>query len=317
MKKNTYKLIADFGGTHMRIALSDGSKVFKISKIRYKKDISPIHLISNFLLDIKSSINSINCFRICAAGPVEDGNVNITNSNLVISRNELMEFFNIRDIEIFNDAEAACYFIPHIKKPSYATLNSKSPKNSTFGYIALGTGLGVSAIKLIHGKSIIISGEGGYCHIPYPEKNTISSEVISLIEKDYPRISCERLISGPGILLIYNALSKINKTSSKLSSEKIVNYALKNSQGLEFEACKILFELLAKFAASVALIYGARGGLFLGGGLLQRLLPIMPKEILLSNFLISGRMKDYVHSIPLYTINDDLISLKGCAIFES
>ena len=57
--------------------------------------------------------------------------------------------------------------------------------------------------------------------------------------------------------------------------------------------------------------------MFLGGGLLQRLLPILPKEILLSNFLISGRMKDYVNSIPLYTINDDLISLKGCAAFES
>ena len=81
-------------------------------------------------------------------------------------------------------------------------------------------------------------------------------------------------------------------------------------------SCSFLFELLGELSASIALIYGARGGVFLGGGLLERLYPIMPKDLLLKNFLIPGRMKDYVNSIPLNIIKDDLVSLKGCSSFE-
>ena len=130
-------------------------------------------------------------------------------------------------------------------------------------------------------------------------------------------MSSERLISGPGIALIYGALSKINNSNLKLSSEKIVANAIANKKGLEYEACKILFELLGKFAASVALIYGARGGVFLSGGLLKRLYGILPKDLILKNFLIPGRMENYVKQIPLHIINDDLISLMGCAVYKN
>ena len=163
---------------------------------------------------------------------------------------------------------------------------------------------------------MVISGEGGYCHIPYSEKKNTSRDVIDIIENDYPRVSSERLISGPGITLIYEALSKINNSSLKLTSEEIVASAIANKKGLEYEACKILFELLGKFAASVALIYGARGGVFLSGGLLVRLYTILPNDLILKNFLISGRMKNYVKQIPLHIINDDLISLMGCAVYK-
>ena len=103
---------------------------------------------------------------------------------------------------------------------------------------------------------------------------------------------------------------------SNLSSEEIVLNAVKNKKGFEYDACKILFELLGKFSASIALVYGARGGVFLSGGLLKRLLPILPNDLLLKNFLINGRMQEYVDNIPLHIINDDLVSLKGCAAYQ-
>ena len=74
---------------------------------------------------------------------------------------------------------------------------------------------------------------------------------------------------------------------------------------------------MGKFAASVALIYGARGGIFLSGGLLERLYGILPNDLILKNFLIPGRMKNYVKQIPLHIINDDLISLMGCAVYKN
>ena len=74
----------------------------------------------------------------------------------------------------------------------------------------MGTGLGVSCVKQHNNKSTVISGEGGYCHIPYPEKRRTSRDVINIIENNYPRVSSERLISGLGLTLIYEALTKIN-----------------------------------------------------------------------------------------------------------
>ena len=313
MTQKTQKLVADFGGTHLRIGFSDGFGITDLSKIRYKSDVSALELISDYA---KINNNKIEQIRICAAGPVENDKIEITNSKLIISKKEIMSFFKISDVYIFNDAEAACYYLPEIKTSSYSTINRTEPKNQNFAYIALGTGLGVSCVKQHNNKSTVISGEGGYCHIPYPEKRRTSRDVINIIENDYPRVSSERLISGLGLTLIYEALTKINKDSIKLTSEEIVASAITNKKGLEYEACKILFELLGKFAASISLIYGARGGVFLSGGLLERLYPILPDDLILKNFLISGRMKNYIKQIPLHIINDDLISLMGCAVYK-
>ena len=314
MTQQTTKLVADFGGTHLRIGFSDGFSVTGLSKVRYSSGVSSLELISDYTKNYNKKIEQI---RICAAGPVENDKIEITNSNLIISKKEIMDFFKISDVCIFNDAEAACYYLPEIKPSSYSTINSIESKNQNFAYIALGTGLGVSCVKQHNNKSIVISGEGGYCHIPYPSKKNTSRDVMDIIENDYPRVSSERLISGPGIALIYEALSKINNSNLKLTSEKIVANAIANKKGLEYEACKILFELLGKFAASVALIYGARGGIFLSGGLLERLYGILPNDLILKNFLIPGRMKNYVKQIPLHIINDDLISLMGCAVYKN
>ena len=312
MNNQLKKLVADFGGTHLRIGISNGLEINNISKIRYDNEASSIKLISNYINDFKD----IDQIRICAAGPIENEKIEITNSNLVISKKEISEFSKIDDVAIFNDAEAACNYLPVIKKESYKTVNYGKSLNNNFAYIALGTGLGVSGVQKLKNKSVVFSGEGGYCHIPYTENDTISRDVINIIQNDYPRISSERLISGPGLSLIFKALCLLKDYKSNLSSEEIVLNAVKNKKGFEYDACKILFELLGKFSASIALVYGARGGVFLSGGLLERLFPILPNDLLLKNFLINGRMQEYVNNIPLHIINDDLVSLKGCATYQ-
>ena len=313
MNRKRRKLVADFGGTHLRIGFSYEKKIENLSKVRYDKKRSPLELILDYISENSFSFDQV---RVCAAGPVEDGKIEITNNGLKISKQEIIDALEVNDVAIFNDAEAACYYLPEIENKSYLRINSAEPKNSTFAYIALGTGLGISCVKKHMGKSIVVSGEGGYSHLPYPKRNKLLIEAINIIRNDFPRISCERLISGPGIELIYNALTKINNQNKKLTSEEIVNLALNDKNGYEYMSCSFLFELLGELSASIALIYGARGGVFLGGGLLERLYPIMPKDLLIKNFLIPGRMKDYVNSIPLNIIKDDLVSLKGCSSFE-
>ena len=98
--------------------------------------------------------------------------------------------------------------------------------------------------------------------------------------------------------------------------EETLNNSVKAQIGWGQISVKERVELLGKFAASVALIYGARGGVFLSGGLLVRLYTILPNDLILKNFLIPGRMKNYVKQIPLHIINDDLISLIGCAVYK-
>ena len=118
MNNQLKKLVADFGGTHLRIGLSKGLEINKISKIRYDNEASSIKLISNYINDFKD----IDQIRICAAGPIENEKIEITNSNLVISKKEISEFSKIDDVAIFNDAEAACNYLPVIKKESYKTI---------------------------------------------------------------------------------------------------------------------------------------------------------------------------------------------------
>ena len=121
MTQKITKLVADFGGTHLRVGFSDGFSVTGLSKVRYKSGVSSLELISNYAKNYNKKIEQI---RICAAGPVENDKIEITNSNLIISKKEIMGFFKISDVCIFNDAEAACYYLPDIKPSSYFTINS-------------------------------------------------------------------------------------------------------------------------------------------------------------------------------------------------
>jgi Glucokinase len=97
MNNQLNKLVADFGGTHLRIGVSNGLEINNISKIRYDNEDSSIKLISNYINDFKD----IDQIRICAAGPIENEKIKITNSNLVISKKEISEFSKIDEVAIF------------------------------------------------------------------------------------------------------------------------------------------------------------------------------------------------------------------------
>ena len=98
MNNQLKKLVADFGGTHLRIGISNGLEINNISKIRYDNEASSMKLISNYINDFKD----IDQIRICAAGPIENEKIEITNSNLVISKKEISEFSKIDDVLILS-----------------------------------------------------------------------------------------------------------------------------------------------------------------------------------------------------------------------
>ena len=305
-----FRLVADFGGTHARIALAKSGKLYFIEKKRYKKSDNATKILSDYLLNKNVQLNSI---RISAAGPLDNLKIQLTNSQLVISYKELSKLFGITNINLFNDAEAACLAIPYLKDKSLIALSKKTNQFKTYGFITLGTGLGVSAIKCLNNKNIVISGEGGYSHLPSIKNDELFSKATQLISKSFPRISCERIISGPGLELLFSALVKIHGLKNLTpKSEEIIITALSDFKSIEYKACTMVLNLLGSFAATVTLIYGARGGMFLSGGLLQRMLPIITNSNLTQHFYIEGRMKKYINEIPLYIINDDLVSLKGC-----
>lgn len=306
-----FRLVADFGGTYARIALSKSGKLYFTEKKRYQDTENSIEFLREYLSEKNVQLSSV---RISAAGPLENNRIELTNSKLVISSKELSKLFEIKDVNLFNDAEAACQAIPYLEDKSLIVLSKNDNQYMTYGFITLGTGLGVSAIKCLKNNNIVISGEGGYSHLPTIKNDKLFVEAIKLINNTFPRISCERIISGPGLKLLFSALVQIHGSNEKNpSSEEIINIALNDYKSIEHKTCIIILNLLGSFAATVTLIYGARGGMFLSGGLLQRLIPIVANSNLTNHFYIGGRMKQYINEIPLFIINDDLISLKGCA----
>ena len=311
MKSIGNRLVADFGGTHARIAFSKSGHISSLRKFKYSKYDNIISIFSNYLNN-KIKIDSI---RICGAGPLEKDSIKVTNSELKISIKEINDYFKIKDVMLLNDAEASAHALPFLDKDKCIQLNSNTSNEDNYSLISVGTGLGVSSIKRQNNISTVISSEGGYCHLPYPKKNTLAFEVISFINDIYPRISCERIISGPGLTLLHSTLIKIKENRKEISSpENIVANALQDKQSLSFTACKLLLDFLGSYAASVSLIYGSRGGTFLGGGLLQRIIPLIKESNLVDNFFIKGRMEKYIGSIPFLIIDDDLLAIKGCAV---
>ena len=319
-------LAADVGGTKINLALfqiKDGELfLLKEQSFPTKTYKSVVEIVRKFYKGDSPSIDGI-CLGV--AGPVTQGRVHGTNFPWAIDSEEIGRELHIRSVSLINDMEANAYGLAALQEKDFDTLKygPNIPGNATL--ISPGTGLGEAGLFWDGSHYHPFATEGGHCD--FSPRNDSDVEIWQYLQQKYGHVSWERLISGPGIYDIYLLLRRIsgeieaqwlkNQIAQGDSSAVITKTALENKDPVCVETLELFIRFLAIEAAQLALKFKATGGVYIGGGILPKIIKRMNREIFYGNFVQSGRLNSLLQMVPVKVILNEKTALLGAAYYAA
>jgi glucokinase len=318
-------LAGDIGGTKTNLGLFFQGKERPSPKIieSFSSQAAPDleKIVRQFLENHKASVTHA-CFGV--AGPVLDGNAKTTNLPWNIYQDRIKKQFAFDDVIIVNDLVATAEAIPLLKKDESVSLNrTAAVKNRNLALIAPGTGLGEALMISQNGRYLPVPSEGG--HADFAPNSEKEWKLWQYLHQRYGHVSIERVVSGPGLVNIYNwckdsgrlnepewLKQKIKKTDP---AKAITEAALMNKDPGCVKVLNMFVSIFGAVAGNLALTGTAAGGVYLGGGIAPKILTKLKENIFLGAFINKGRFKDFLEKIPVRVVMNDRAALIGAANF--
>ena len=321
--KNNLFIAGDIGGTKTRLAVIEvnGKQVRIERETAYpSRDYLLFEeLLGEFLADTDSP--SYAAFGI--AGPVRGRVVQTTNLPWHIDANSLQQQFGFAQCTLLNDLEATAYGLPALGVDDLLTLQSGIPNTSgNAAVIAAGTGLGEAGLYWDGQHHRPFATEGG--HASFSPGNDLEMALLRHLQKQHLHISWERVVSGTGLLSLHEFLCLyrhvaapewlVAEMHSGDAAAAIANAALSGRNEICVETLDWFVRLYGAEAGNLALKVMSRGGLYLGGGIAPKILPLLQSGAFLDAFLNKGRMRPLLETMPVKVILNDRAALFGAAL---
>jgi glucokinase len=308
-------LVGDIGGTNVRLAVADltGEK----PRISDPKSLPRLghptfeEVVDRYLAESGGPMPE--AIVVAVAGPIKDGKVKLTNGQWVISESVLRDKGFVFP-HLINDYAALAYAVEHLEGDDLAEIGGSHDgiPGESVGVVGAGTGLGVAALVRDSFSSSVMVTEGG--HIAFAPVDETEFEILKVLREKFPRVSVERVLSGPGLANLYWALGRIaGKNLPALEPEVISQRALDKSDPLCVTALERFCTIYGRFAGDMALAFGARAGMYLGGGIAPRLLAQLNAGAFRRGFEDKARFTSYVEIIPTKVIVHPYAALLGSA----
>jgi glucokinase len=295
------RLLADIGATHARFALETAPGVLRSVRVLKCDDFSGIvPLLHSYLAD-HSGIR-INHAAFALANPISGDMIRMTNRDWQFSTDEVRRELGLNTLLIVNDFTALAMSLPGLKKEDLLQVGGGAPAaNAVIGVLGPGTGLGVSGVIPTVDGFVTLGSEGG--HVNFAPADEREFAILQFAWKEWSHVSNERLISGPGMEIIYRALAARNGvTAAPRTSPDIISGALEENDALCLEVLDCFCGMLGGAAANLAVTLGAFGGVFIGGGIVPRMADWFASSQFRARFEAKGRFTEYLSQIPTYVI---------------
>lgn len=323
MNKKVIQMIlaGDIGGTNTRLGLfkNIGSDLFLLAEKRYAsnswREIESI--IENFIKDTIKEASKIEAGCLSLAGPIEEGQCKFTNLGIVLNLDKLRNHFNSFSLAFCNDLVATGYGLKALKPNNLLCLtpNTEIGINLNKAILAPGTGLGESII--IEGQYVTPT-EGA--HADFAPRNELEIKLWRFLHQEFGHVSYERILSGPGLINLYRFLLQEEGESSPLllslpSPEEISEKGRLDPSSLYYRTLKLFIEILGAEAGNAALRSLSLGGVFIGGGIIPKIIDQFETTTFLTAFKDKGRFREMLERIPVYIIREEKTALYGAAIY--
>jgi glucokinase len=298
------RLLGDVGGTNARFAWQSeaGAALTSVVSHRCEDDASLLDSIQRYRHSQGLPVPASAAIGI--ANPITGDAVQMTNHHWSFSITRLEQDLGVQRLAVINDFTALALSLPTLRPADLHRIGSGEPvPQAAQALLGPGTGLGVSGLLPgPGGHTVPIAGEGG--HVTLSPCDAQEAAVVAWLRERYGHPSAERALSGPGLVNLYQAAATIaGQPLLDLSAADVVNRARRT--GL-CEASRHAVDLFCSFLGSVAgnlaLTLGARGGVYVGGGIAPRLLPELARSRFRERFESKGRFRGYLAGIPTFVI---------------
>jgi glucokinase len=311
-------LVADIGGTNARFGwvAGDGTAVTHVRTLLCADHAGPAEAAAAYLDGLRHGLGSAYAPPQAAAWAVAtavgDDEVALTNSGWRFSRQAAQQALGLQWLALLNDFEALALALPHLAPSQLRPIGrtAPAPAGGALAVVGPGTGLGVAAIVPAPGGWVAVPGEGGHATLAPADEH--ESAVLAAARREFQHVSAERLLSGIGLPVLHRAVAAVaGRAAAELGVEAIVERGLAGSDADCSATLDLFCALLGSFAGNVALTVGARGGVFIGGGIVPRLGERFFVSRFRERFEAKGRFRPYLQAIPTLLITDTLAALTG------
>ncbi|HDZ4982046.1 TPA: glucokinase [Campylobacter jejuni] len=313
-KKSYPRLLADIGGTNARFALEVAANTIENIEVLVCNDYNTVvDAVKVYLNKVGNPIVKYSAFAI--ANPVVGDWVQMTNHHWTFSIETTRQALNLEVLILINDFTAQAYAISQMSSTELIQVGGTSCEiNAPKAVLGPGTGLGVSGlIPCSNGGYIALAGEGG--HTSFSPFDDTEVMIWQYAKKKYGHVSAERFLSGSGLVLIYEALAdREGIKSSKIAPELISEQALSDRSPLCRLTLDIFCAMLGTISANLALTLGARGGVYLCGGIIPRFIDYFKTSPFRMRFENKGRFDAYLAAIPVYVVLAKYPGIYGVAV---
>jgi len=319
------RLVADIGGSNARFGwlTSADVEVQHIRKLPVIDHAAPALAVRAYLDDLSVNLgihyHAPRRAAFAVASTVAGDQVDLINSGWRFSQSLLQAELGLDNLLVINDFEALALSLPRLKASQLRAHNGVIPTpQGTMAVIGPGTGLGVSGVVETRHGWVVLPSEGG--HATLSAADEFESALLACVRREYPHVSAERLLSGIGLPLLHSAIAEVMGVKPHLGkfeylgTEQIVDRGLAGIDALCSQTLDVFCAQLGSFAGNVALTLGARGGVYIGGGIVPRLGNRFFASKFRERFESKGRFQSYLKQIPTVLITDTLAALTGAAM---
>ena len=310
---NLPRLVADVGGTNARFAMffDNVGTLTNERSLSCARYAGPVDAIEAYLQE--SGSPRPHEIAMAVATPVTSDRIKLTNNHWDFSVEESRRALGLDRLLMLNDFTALALSLPHLRDQQLRQVGGGQPAaNAAIGLIGAGTGLGVSGLLATKDGWVPIEGEGG--HVSFSPVNVRETEILRIVWREFPHVSAERLISGIGLDPLYRAIAELAGLPGPAPSPAIITErAMGGNDRLCREVVNTFCGMFGTAAANLAVTLGARGGVYIGGGIVPRLGDFFARSPFRERFEAKGRFSDYLKAIPTKVILAEYPALTGAA----
>jgi glucokinase len=317
-------LAGDIGATRVRLAAfeTEGNRLQCVVEKIYSSHEHQglLDIIAHFTRTEGIPVQSA-CLGV--AGPVRDGRSKISNLPWTIDSQEVARHVKLNSVGLINDLEAYAYGIDALESKDFVTLNAGSSEaEGNRAVISARTGLGMAGLYWDGYRHHPFGCEGG--HSDFAPRNQVEIELLQYLLKKFDHVSCERILSGPGIRNIYDFLRDAGKAEEPVWLAEQIRSApdppaliSQLAVGQKAQICETALSLFVSAygaeTGNCALTFMSTGGIFIAGSIAAKIVPKMQDPLFMQAFLDKGRMAPLLEDIPVKIVLNDDCGLIGAA----
>ena len=294
-------LLGDIGATNARLALLSNGVLGPIDSFNVAEFARFTDALDAFLQRHCRHV-SVPAALLAVAGPVAEDRCVLTNCPWTIDAPELRAGFGFAKVHMLNDFEATARSLPQLTAADlYPLGGGAAVPGEPMAVLGPGTGLGVACFVPAAPNSVVIASEGG--HATMAATSPREDAVIDHLRREFGHVSAERVVSGLGLENLYRAVVALDGVDApQRSAAGITKAALDGNCPVARTALELFCAMLGTIAGNAALMFGARGGVFIAGGIAPRLTDFMARSEFRARFERKGRLRTYLASIPTSVI---------------